>query len=339
MNFILGTLMETNAEIEIKNRQEIRKQWLDSVINAEYSLQPLPEDASFRSYIRVQLAGKTLMLMDAPPKLEPCAPFVAIAKAMRQIGLPVPKVVAEDIENGFLLLTDFGDLQYLQALNAENADVLYGEAVRNLHKLQGHTKLSGYDLPVFDEKEYMYELNHFVHWYLIRYKGLELSADEQNMLKNVFKTLVQSALGQPQVIAHRDYHSRNLMSTKDSSLGILDFQDALWGAISYDLVSMVRDCYIDWPLERVEAWARDFYNQALDLGRLQMSWPDFLRAFDLMGMQRHLKATFIFARKYLRDSDERYLADIPRTLNYVRYVANKYPEFKQFAEFLDNRVL
>jgi N-acetylmuramate 1-kinase len=328
-----------NNKLELQQRLELRDSWLRNVLGEDFSLQPLPDDASFRSYIRVQLADRTIMLMDAPPKLEPCAPFVAVAAGMRSIALPVPEVIAQDLENGFLLLTDFGDTQYLQALSPANADQLYGNAMSYLHKLQSCSGFTNYNLPIFDAKEYMYELQHFAHWFLVRYKGLDLNAGEQKMLQATFDVLIDSALSQPQVIAHRDYHSRNLMLLPDSSLGILDFQDALVGAITYDLVSMLRDCYIDWPLEQVEGWARDFYNQALALGHINISWPDFLRAFDLMGMQRHLKASFIFARKYLRDSDERYLADIPRTINYVRYVANKYPEFKQFAEFLDKRVL
>lgn len=332
-------MQKAQINTQAASRSAALNSWLRSLDLGVYSLHPLPADASFRSYIRLATGDRTYMLMDSPPELEPCAPFVAIAKGMRQHGVPVPEVLAEDSDLGFLLLTDFGDEQYLQSLQSGDADKLYGQAMECLHHIQDCTDIADYKLPKFDASEFEYELQHFVHWYLVRYRKLELTSAEQSILQDVFNKLINMALAQPQVFTHRDYHSRNLMLRQDGSLGILDFQDALWGPVTYDLVSMLRDCYIDWPEEQVYAWAKQFYNKLLVKNITTADWQTFQCWFDWMGMQRHLKASFIFARKYLRDNDKRYLADIPRTLNYVAYVAGKYPEFKDFNIFLRDRVL
>ena len=320
-------------------RDIARQRWLIKVGLADYQLQPLPADASFRQYIRLSRGEQTYMMMDSPPDLEPCIPFVAIARSLRKQGVPVPEVIEADVDQGFLLLTDFGDTQYLTALSTDTSDHLYKTAMQQLWAIQACPGVAQYDLPVFDELALRYELNHFTHWYLVRYREFELSSTEQKLLKKTYDLLVESALAQTQVFCHRDYHSRNLMCLPGGHVGILDFQDALKGPVTYDLVSMLRDCYIDWPSADVERWARYYYDGLVARAVPVAPWPQFWQDFEWMGVHRHLKAVFIFARKYLRDHDSRYLEDIPRTLNYVAKVAKRYPALQDFSDWFSQRVL
>ena len=309
------------------NRLETLKTWVGTVLDvAEYELRPASEDASFRRYFRVTSPGATHIVMDAPPGKEDLRPFIEVAGRLQQLGLNVPEVLEQDLERGFLLLSDLGQQMYLPHLNETTVERLYGDALGALVVLQAGMFTDSKFLPEYDETLLRRELELFREWYLGRHLALTLSATQNAALDKAFTALVRSALAQPRVWVHRDYHSRNLMVTHSNSPGILDFQDAVRGPATYDLVSLLRDCYIAWPLERIEEWALGYQTLALQSG-LPVGEDElqFLREFDLMGVQRHLKATGIFARLNHRDGKSAYLKDIPRTLGYVVGVSGRHP--------------
>ena len=301
-------------------------------------LEPASSDASFRRYWRVRRGGESWIVMDAPPGLEDVRPFVRVARLLRAAGLNVPEVLAEDGARGFLLLTDLGERLYLDALDEASADRLYGDALGALATLQARVDPEA--LPPYDRALLAGELGLFREWLLGRHLGLALSASEEALLEGTFAMLVEAALAQPVVAVHRDYHSRNLLVTERHNPGIVDFQDAVAGPVTYDLVSLLRDCYIAWPRARVEGWALGYLDLAVQSGILREEDEErFLAWFDLMGVQRHLKATGIFARLWHRDGKRGYLADIPRTLGYVREVAARHARLAPFGRWLEERVL
>jgi len=310
----------------VPQRLEQLNHWLNRGLGLpRYDIVPASSDASFRRYFRVCFDGESRIVMDAPPDKEDSRPFVRIARALHGIGLNVPQILAEDLAQGFLLLSDLGSEQYLAALNAASVGRLYGDAMAALIILQACGPQQS-ELPPYNEALLLREMELFREWYLGRHLQLTLSDSEQRSLDDAFRLLAQSALAQPQVAVHRDYHSRNLMVAPHNP-GILDFQDAVHGPVTYDLVSLLRDCYIAWPRAQVEAWALGYQELAIDSGILRGRDEErFLRWFDWMGVQRHLKATGIFARLNHRDGKPGYLKDIPRTLGYVREVAASYPE-------------
>jgi len=323
----------------VSQRLEQLNRWLEHSVGLPgYEIAPASSDASFRRYFRVQFEGESRIVMDAPPDKEDSRPFVVIARKLHAIGLNVPEILAEDLEQGFLLLSDLGSRQYLDELNAQNVDRLYGDALGALATLQACGPDSG-ELPPYDRELLGREMELFREWYLGRHLGLILSDSEQKVLDETFSMLVDSALEQPAVSVHRDYHSRNLMVSSHNP-GILDFQDAVHGPMTYDLVSLLRDCYIAWPRGQVEEWVLGYHDIAIDHGILRGRQPEqFLRWFDLMGVQRHLKATGIFARLNHRDGKPGYLNDIPRTLGYVFEVSTRYPELQPFRELLEEHVM
>lgn len=272
--------------------------------------------------------------MDAPPDKEDCGPFIRIAQALLGLGLNVPQIIAQDLKRGLLLLSDLGDRLYLSELSERSVEPLYGDAMEALLRLQrGSASLTW--LPPYDAPLLRREMELFREWYVGRHLGLALSAKQNAALDTSFERLTTSALEQPRVAVHRDYHSRNLMMTATNNPGILDFQDAVYGPVTYDLVSLLRDCYIAWGRERVETWVVRYYRQARVAGiAVGADESQFLRWFDWMGVQRHLKATGIFARLNHRDGKPGYLKDIPRTLGYVVEVTSQYPELKELSEFL-----
>ncbi|RUQ33218.1 MAG: aminoglycoside phosphotransferase [Candidatus Competibacteraceae bacterium] len=301
---------------------------------------PASSDASFRRYFRVWYDDQTRIVMDAPPDKEDCRPFVAIAQALRGLGLNAPTVLDGDFDQGLLLLTDLGSRQYLAELNDHSVPGLYGDALEALARLQTSGDPDSALLPAYDAALLHREMDLFRDWFLGRLLALELSAAEQHTLDQTFAALSANALEQPQVWVHRDYHSRNLMVTDPDNPGVLDFQDAVVGAVTYDLVSLLRDCYIAWPRPQVETWALDHRARLRALGMIGLDDADqFLRWFDLMGVQRHLKAVGIFARLNLRDGKPGYLGDIPRTLGYVLAVAERYPELAGLRDLLRTREL
>ena len=301
-----------------------------------FDMTPASNDASFRRYFRATLQDRSYVAMDAPPDREDCEPFVRIARAMHEVGLHVPEIHAEDHEQGFLLLDDLGTQSYLDSLDQYSVDSLYADAIESLLILQGSDILERIDLPPYDEALLMQEMGLFRDWYLGTHLGIDLSQEQANDLQQVFELLAASALEQPTVCVHRDYHSRNLMVVDEDNPGIIDFQDAVVGPITYDLVSLLRDCYIEWPRTLVESWAMQFYEELIEAGVISKdSRGNFLRWFDLMGVQRHLKATGIFARLNHRDGKPGYLNDIPRTLGYVKEVAGRYDELSSLAKLLE----
>jgi len=326
----------------VPERLEALKRWLENELDfSEYTLTPASSDASFRRYFRVVHSGNSLIVMDAPPDKEDSRPFVTVAKLLFDAGLNVPEVIDQDLEQGYLLLGDLGSTLYLDELGADSVERLYGDALGALAAMQACDPGPGV-LPDYDRTLLMSEMELFRDWLVGTHLGMTLGAAQSGLLDAAFKLLADNALAQPQVLVHRDYHSRNLMVTGRNNPGILDFQDAVIGPVTYDLVSLLRDCYIEWPRNRVEDWALGYRELALQSGILREEHEDprqFLRWFDLMGVQRHLKAAGIFARLNHRDGKPGYLDDIPRTLGYVVEVSRRYPELAGLGEFVAVHVL
>lgn len=308
----------------------------DIVADPRCDIRPASADASFRRYFRVRLAdGKSYIVMDAPPDKEDSRPYVEVARRLRGRGLNVPEILAHDIGRGFMLITDLGSQSYLEALSADSVERLYGDAMGALMVLQAGVHTDSSFLPPYDAPLLQREMELFREWYLGRHLGFTLAAAQHAVLDQAFAALAASALEQPRVWVHRDYHSRNLMVYPRHNPGILDFQDAVLGPVTYDLVSLLRDCYIAWPRVRVEGWAKDYYARAKDSGiPAGEDAARFLRWFDLMGVQRHLKAIGIFARLNHRDGKPGYLNDIPRTMGYVLEVSARYAELQPLHRML-----
>ena len=301
-------------------------------------------DASFRRYFRTVAlpSGETLIAVDAPADKEDSRPFVAIAGAWLEQGVHVPEVLAADFELGFMLLSDLGDDLFLPQLE-KHADALYQAALGELVTIQRSAAPHDYVLPVYDADKLGQEMQLCPDWFFAQLLGLELSSAQTQVLHDVFGKLVASALEQQQVCVHRDYHSRNLMTLANGHVGVLDFQDAVVGPITYDLVSLLRDCYIGWSDECEEKWLGDYLQLSLQYGLWQqVDMPEydvFKRWFDWMGMQRHIKCVGIFSRLYLRDGKAGYLQDIPRTFGYIKKVCAQYPEFAEFNDWLEKVVV
>lgn len=314
-------------------RLEALNLWLSDELGFhDYQIAPASADASFRRYFRVIHDGCSHIVMDAPPDREDCQPFIHLSGLLDGLGLHVPVIQKKDLIQGFLLLTDLGSKVYLDNLNDENVDRLYGDAINALVHMQTYR---GNQIPDYDRKLLLNEMELFREWYLGQHLKIELEKTQHAMLDNAYAFLADTALAQPKVLVHRDFHSRNLMVCEDNNPGILDFQDAVIGPVTYDLVSLLRDCYISWPLEKTESWVADYHQQAIQAGIINdVELAQLLYWFDLMGIQRHLKATGIFARLNYRDGKPGYLNDIPRTLGYVKLVAAKYPQLSAFAEFI-----
>lgn len=313
-------------------------EWLQPQLgNKVFTIEPASADASFRRYFRVLTDATSFIVMDAPPEQEDTLPFVRIARRFREIGLNVPEILAEDGKLGFLLLGDLGNRTYLSGLTDASVERLYGDALGALMVLQVGTYTEPQFLPAYSQKLLLDEMELFRDWLLVRHLGQSLTDEQQRLLDDSFDLLMKSAMEQPAVWVHRDYHSRNLMRTTRHNPGILDFQDAVSGPITYDLVSLLKDCYIEWPREQVISWVKGYHQLARQSG-LQLADDDrqFLRWFDLMGVQRHLKAAGIFARLYHRDGKPGYLADIPRTLKYVADLDDCYPEIKPLVELIQS---
>jgi len=279
--------------------------------------------------------------MDAPPQQEDSLPFLRVAGYLEAMQLNAPRVIEADLDEGFLLLTDLGTRPYLDELleDRERAPALYGDALGALARLQARGAAYQSSLPPYDETLLRFELSLFHDWLCMRHLGFVWADDDEQAWQRCCDLLVANALDQPQVFVHRDYHSRNLMVTEVDNPGILDFQDAVEGPLTYDLVSLLKDCYVRWPSEQVRAWALDYYHELDASLHGRVDEPAFMRYFELMGVQRHLKAAGIFARLNHRDGKPRYLDDIPRTLSYVVELGSKYEELAFLAELVAARVL
>lgn len=314
------------------------KQWLSSLAGPPVqveSLRPASSDASFRRYFRVQgLDSASYIVMDAPPPEEDVRPFIHVAEVFGNTGVSVPAVIAQDVERGFLLLSDLGATTYLQLLTPDNAHKLYIDAIDALVQIQVSSQPSV--LPEYDRALLRRELNLFPEWYIGKHLGLELTEKQAVALEKIFDLLLANNLAQPQVYVHRDYHSRNLMVLAEGNPGILDFQDAVFGPITYDLASLLRDAYVQWDEEVVLDWAIRYWERARRAGLPVNSDIDaFYRDFELMGLQRHLKVLGIFARLYHRDGKDGYLKDLPLVMEYTRKVAQRYKELAPLVKLLD----
>ena len=302
---------------------------------------PASSDASFRRYFRLCAEDASYIVMDAPPKNEDCLPFVRVAGYLESMALNAPRIIEANLDDGFLLLTDLGTRQYLDELldDPSSAQRLYGDALAALLVMQRDGAAFQARLPPYDEKLLRFEMSLFHDWLCGTHLGLELSDDDERQWLACTDMLVANALDQPQVFVHRDYHSRNLMVTDEDSPGILDFQDAVEGPLTYDLVSLLKDCYVKWPAERVSQWVMDFYRGLAPELCESVCEAQFRRYFELMGVQRHLKAAGIFARLNHRDGKPVYLGDIPRTLSYITDLAPRYEELADLAELIETRIL
>ena len=298
------------------------------------SVAPASADASFRRYFRVTFDdGLTRIVMDAPPEHEDCRPFVQVAGLLHAAGVHAPEILAQDLERGLLLLTDLGSTTYLDALDASNADVLFRDALDALVKWQLASRPDA--LPPYDEALLRRELNLFPDWYVARHLGSPLTAPQQEVLEQVQALLLQNILAQPRVFVHRDYMPRNLMVCEHNP-GVLDFQDAVHGPISYDVASLFRDAFISWEEERVLDWSVRYWEKARRAGLpVDADFGAFYRDLEWMGLQRHLKVLGIFARINYRDGKPKYLADTPRFVNYVRNTAARYAQLAPLARLFD----
>lgn len=304
----------------------------DSLGLTEAGFAPASADASFRRYFRVTAGQRSWIVMDAPPEREDCRPFLRVAELMRAAGLHVPVVFAQDLDRGFLLLSDLGTRTYLEVLNAENASTLFDDAIRSLILWQRASRPD--QLPAYDTALLQRELALFPDWYLREHAHWELSEVERARLQRVFDLLIQSALRQPRVYVHRDFMPRNLMQSAPNP-GVLDFQDAVYGPLTYDLVCLFKDAFISWAPEQIEQGIGRYRSEAQAAGLDLPDPAEFRRAFDWMGVQRHLKVLGIFARIRYRDGKPHYLTDTPRFVRYLRDVLARYPELDALSEFLD----
>ncbi len=303
-------------------------------------LAPASADASFRRYFRLSTGNDTYIVMDAPPEKEDLRSFVQMAGSLADMGLNVPLLLARNLPQGLLLLSDLGSTSYLSVINASNADHLYADAFAALITLQTAGAGAENLLPSYDAALLGREMDLMPEWFLGEYLELKLNTAERSLLKALFEQLTQVALEQPRGFVHRDYHSRNLMVCAEQNPGILDFQDAVWGPITYDLVSLLKDCYIEWPAARVRNWVLEFRQCLLAHGLAAgTSDAEFIRWFDLMGLQRHLKVLGIFARLFYRDGKSQYLKDLPLVFRYVQNVIIKYPQTIEFSGFFNETLV
>ncbi len=317
-------------------RDEDRRRWLASVLpDGEFTLQPASEDASFRSYWRVGNAGETRILMDAPPDREAIGPWLDVATRLHDAGVHAPRIDAHDVTRGFILMEDLGDRTYLPELDAANVDRLYADALDALLRMQSAVDVAG--LPAYDRNRLVAEMELLPEWFLGRHLAYAPGGDERDVIEAAFAFLVQAALEQPRAFVHRDFHSRNLLVTPQRSPGIIDFQDAVSGPLTYDLVSLLRDCYIEWDAARVDGWVEGHRLRLREAHLLEpaVDAARFRRWFDLIGVQRHLKVLGIFCRLCYRDGKPRYLGDLPLVWRYATGVARRYPELVAFVDLLE----
>lgn len=337
--------MKENLNVALLAAPTDLENWVIEQIGSDaFTLIPQPGDASFKCFYRLNYENQSYVVMTFPANEAKKFAFDQIAELLAKQGLTVPVPIAKEIDKGYFLLRDFGDLLYLQVLDHETAGPLYAQALSALHKLQGCPTPILETLPLFDARAMQIEFELFTEWCLPKLLTLPVAENDKKMLNDVFSLLIQNALEQPQVLIHRDYHSRNLFVMKDAveTPGIIDFQDALIGPITYDLASILKDCYISWPIKKVEQWVQNFHLQAVNEGRLDskgISLSQFMQWFDWMGLQRHLKVLGIFSRLNLRDHKPNYLRDTPRIMRYVIDVSERYSELNAFSKWIKQEVL
>ena len=329
-------IFKINARLrhDFMQRLQLLTEWLHRQFpEAAFELAPASADASFRRYFRATFPDRTLIVMDAPPQHENCRPFLHVAKLFEDAGTHVPHVYAQDLELGFLLLSDLGNTTYLQALGSDNARELYGAATDALIHIQLASREN--ELPPYDEALLRREMNLFPEWYIAKHLGHVLDTKQSATLEMVFQRILANNLAQPRVYVHRDYHSRNLMVSSPNP-GILDFQDAVYGPITYDLVSLFKDAYIKWEEEEILDWLARYWEKARAAGLpVHGDFGEFYRDYEWMGVQRHIKILGIFARLYHRDGKDGYLKDLPLVMEYLRHACERYSELKPLLRLLD----
>jgi len=302
------------------------------------TLKPIASDAGFRRYFRFA-SQKPLLAVDAPPQTEDTHQFVALARYLRDQGVRTPEIVAADEQQGFLLVEDFGDRLLYRELDASHLEAGYESALSTLLSLQ-RCRDNPSLIPRYDRALLRRELEIFTEWLVDKMLGYSLTADDTSLLNHTFTRLEDTILTQPQTLVHRDYHSRNLIRCDDGDLGVIDFQGALWGAMTYDLVSLLRDCYLRWPANEVKNLALRYRHMAISHNLIPPIDPEqFLRWFDWTGLQRHIKVLGIFARLDLRDGKPSYLKDLPLVIRYTLEIAHNYPELRPFADWFDAKLL
>ncbi len=321
------------SENEITQQEDSRLQAIRSWVKSElklqnYTIEPASADASFRRYFRLSSGQQSWIIMDAPPDKEDCRPFVNVARLIESVDVHAPHIFCFNEALGFMQLADLGNTSYLSRLNHDSVDTLYDDAIQAIIKMQ---KINA-ELPVYSSDLLKIEMALFTDWYLEKHQQVELDARHKTIWQGTVNCLTISALQQPQVFVHRDYHSRNLMLIDENNPGVIDFQDAVIGPASYDLVSLIKDCYIAWPRHKQLQWIDRF----IELSQIEVERENFIKQLDLMGMQRHLKAIGIFARLNYRDGKPGYLNDIPRTLAYVIDVCKRYEELAAFSALLED---
>jgi len=323
----------------MSERFESIQAWLKETLEtSDFTLKPASEDASFRYYYRVALDNNTFIVMDAPPDQEDCKPFIRVSNILLGCNVNVPTIHSMDLEQGFLLLSDFGDDHYLNKLSNLTANNLYSDAIQSILSMQISSDTEG--LSNYNEALLRREMSLFTDWLLDKHLGIALNTDQTKAMDSLFDLLVTNALEQPQAFVHRDFHSRNLMLTKEKNPGVIDFQDAVVGPITYDLVSLLKDCYIKWSKNEINGWVNFYLDElAMHDSKLDINRVQFQRWFDLMGVQRHLKASGIFARLSRRDDKHGFLKDIPRTLSYIVDLRSTYEELLPLCQFIETSIL
>ncbi|WP_444908617.1 aminoglycoside phosphotransferase family protein [Microbulbifer sp. TRSA005] len=336
----MGRTINEGCTVSDDLRQEALALWVGKALEIEFpaDLANLAGDAGFRRYFRTSTEPR-LIAVDSPPECTNPARFVAVADYLRRNGVHTPMVIAADTANGYLLLEDLGDTQLFDVLSNDSVEGLYAEVMSELLSLQQIPRTE--DLfPDYNRELLLTEMRIMPEWLVGKLLGYSLSEVENRLLQETFQRLLESAAGQPQTLVHRDYHSRNLMIRGGERPGIVDFQDAVWGPITYDLVSLLRDCYIRWPRQRVERWALAYAATAEAAGVLEPVEPkEFLTWFDWMGLQRHIKVLGLFPRLSLRDGKQNYLGDLPLVIRYVLETAGRYEELQPFAQWFEQQLL
>lgn len=327
----------------MEDKRELALQaWCESQTGVtQPTLEVVSGDASFRRYFRATNGRESLIAVDSPPEKEPIKPFLAVAEAYQDAGVTVPDVLAADAENGFMLQSDFGQILLLSKLHTRNVRQFYEIALATLPNIMDVTQTSMGSLPRFDRALLERELGLFKEWLLETHLNMRWQSSDERIWNHFCETLITNALAQPQVGVHRDYHSRNLMLLSDDRMGIIDFQDAVVGPVTYDAVSLLRDCYIEWPDELVDELSNKLRLRLIETNRLaaQVDQDQWQCWFDLMGMQRHTKAAGIFARLAHRDQKPGYLQDVPRTLGYLNRICARHSELAEYQKWLNERVL
>ena len=304
------------------------KSWLLTTEFKDYEISVASADASFRKYYRLTKDDATFILMDSSLELSSLAPFLEVTARLLSAGVKAPKILDQNAQEGFLILEDFGDVLFLDVLNDSSFKTLYANAIDEILKMQN---ADAKDLPIYDAKFLRFEMDLMKEWYLEKKLGLTLNARQRETLEDSLNAITAVVLSQPQnVFVHRDFHSRNVMLTPKGEIGVIDYQDAMNGALTYDLVSLLKDCYVEYEREDVEKLALSFRDKA----GLNASDEEFLKWFDFMGLQRHVKVLGVFSRLFLRDAKDGYLKDVPLTLKYVVETASRYDETKALAAFL-----